>query len=59
MPEPPGGPAHFLAFFVGAAVVLEDELVGHAIHEGDHAEGEFVFEVEDEAEGEVLGNLRD
>ena len=59
MPETPSGAAPLFALFVGAAVVLEDELVGHAIHEGDHAEGEFVFEVEDEAEGEVLGNLRD
>ena len=54
MPEPPGSAAHFFAFFVSAAVVLEDELVGHAVHESDYAEGNFVFEVEDEAEGEVV-----
>ena len=58
VPEPPGSPAHFPAFFVGAAVVFEDELFAHAVHESDHAQGHFAFEVKDEAEGEMLVEFR-
>ena len=58
MPEPPSSPTHFLAFFVGAAVVFEDVLLAHAVHESNHAQGHFTFEVEDEAEGEVMKDIR-
>ncbi len=57
MPETPGGPALLFALDY-AAVIFKDMLLAHAVEEGDEAEGEFVFEIEAETEGKMLGELR-
>ena len=46
VPATPSGAAPLPAFFVRAAVVFEDELVGHAVHESDQMQWHFAFEVE-------------
>lgn len=54
MPKPPARTAQLPALFVKPAVVFQDAPIAHAIEESDEAEGDVAFEVEGEAEGEVI-----